>query len=165
MALVALTALLAGCFRLDTEAGVRAQLRTWLFLAQTRHFTSRSTCTAAIFETISGELRGSGPLRRVADLDSGQRLLAKGHAVAFELPGLTPNMVSEALMSVNLSEGLGLISSFVGPSQACMTEAFQNDVYLALMSPDTVMIYDPSHNALVLLHRPSQIAFFLRGNV
>ncbi len=165
MALVALTGLLTGCSRLDTEAGVRAHIKTWVFLAQTRHFTSRSTCTAAIFDTISGELRGSGPVRRVADLQSGQRLLAEGRAVAFELPGLTPNMVSEALMSVNLSEGLGLISSFVGPSLTCMTEAFQNDVYLALMSPDTVMIYDPSRNALLLLHRPSQIAFYLRGNV
>ena len=74
-------------------------------------------------------------------------------------------MVSEGLMSVNLYDGLGLISSFVGPAQACMSEAFQSDVYMALMSPDTVMIYDPASNALLLLHRPSQIAFFMRGNV
>ncbi|ASP22633.1 lipoprotein [Antarctobacter heliothermus] len=160
-----LMTLLAGCFRLETEAEVRAHLNTWVFLAQTRHFTVRSTCTAAIFDTISGEVRSSGPVRRVEDLSNGQRLLAEGRTVAFELPGLSPNEVSEALMSVNLSEGLGLISSFVGPSQACMTEAFQNDIYLALMSPDTGMIYDPSRNALVLLHRPSQIAFYLRGNV
>lgn len=165
MALLALATLLAGCFRLDTEAGVRAQIKTWVFLAQTRSFTSRGTCTAAIFDTISGELRGSGPVRRVNDLHTGQKLLAEGRAVAFELPGLTPNMVSEALMSVNLSEGLGLVSSFVGPSMKCMSEAFQADVYLALMSPDTVMIYDPGSNAVLLLHRPSQIAFFLRGNV
>ena len=54
---------------------------------------------------------------------------------------------------------------FVGPSRACMTDSHQADVYMALMSPDTVMIYDPGSNALVLLHRPSQIAFFMRGNV
>ncbi len=161
----ALGGLLTGCFRLDTEEAVRAQLGGWVFLAQTRDFTSRGTCTAAIFDTISGELRASGPLRRVDDLHAGQRLLSQGRAVAFEIPGMTPNMVSEGLMSVNLYEGLGLISSFVGPARACMDASFQADVYLALMSDETVMIYDPASNALVLLHRPSQIAFFLRGNV
>lgn len=163
--LVALAALLTGCFRLDTEEAVRAQLGGWVFLAQTRVFTSRGTCTAAIFDTISGDLRASGPVRRVGDLRAGQHLLSQGRAVAFEIPGMTPNMVSEALMSVNLSEGLGLISSFVGPARACMDPSFQADVYLALMSDETVMIYDPATSALVLLHRPSQIAFFLRGNV
>ncbi|MBV7393849.1 hypothetical protein [Mameliella sediminis] len=163
--LVLLAAMLAGCLRLDTEEEVRAQLKGWLFLAQTRVFVSKSTCTAAIFDTVSGELRASGPLRRVEDLRSGQRWLEQGQAVAFEIAGASPNAVSEALMSVDLSGGLGLISAFVGPSQSCMDERFQADIYLALMSEETVMIYDPAGNALVLLHRPSQIAFFLRGNV
>lgn len=163
--LVLLAISLPGCLRLDTEDEVRAQIAEWVFLAQTRHFTSRPTCTAAIFDTISGALRSTGPVRPVMDLRSGQGLLADGRTVAFELPGLTPNMVSEALMSVNLYEGMGLVSSFVGPSRACMTDSYQADVYMALMSPDTVMIYDPGSNALVLLHRPSQIAFFMRGNV
>ncbi|SMX49489.1 hypothetical protein [Maliponia aquimaris] len=164
-ALVALLGALAGCGPLDREETVRAQVRTWVFLAQTRSFTSRSTCTAAIFDTVSGELRTTGPVRRVTDLRAGQRALAAGQAVAFEVTGMTPNSVSEALMSINLSGGLGLVSSFTGPARSCMSEAFQHDIYLALMSEDTVLIYDPGSNALLLLHRPSQIAFFLRGNV
>lgn len=155
---------LAGCFRLDTEEEVRSLIRDWVFLAQTRSFTSRPTCTAAIFDTISGSLR-SGPVRSVTDLRAGVRLLDEGRTVAFEVPGLTPNMVSEGLMSIDLAGGLGLVSSFVGPSRACMSDQFQQDVWMALMSPDTVLVYDPGQDALLLLHRPSQIAFFLRGNV
>ena len=155
---------LSGCFKLDTEDEVRSLIRDWVFLAQTRDFTSRPTCTAAIFETVSSSLR-SGPVRSVTTLRDGVRLLSEGRAVAFEVAGLTPNEVSEGLMSLDLPEGLGLVSSFVGPSRAFMSESFQQDAWLALMSPDTVLIYDPSSNALLLLHRPSQIAFFMRGNV
>jgi hypothetical protein len=164
-ALGGLLGLLTGCLRLDTEAEVRALLKTWVFLAQTREFTSKGSCTAAIFDTVSPSLRGSGAVWTVTDVRSGLRRVEQGQAVAFDLPGISPNEVSEQVMSISLSDGLGLISSFVGPAQACMGDQFQSDVYLALMSPDTVMIYDPTQNALLLLHRPSQIAFFLRGNV
>jgi hypothetical protein len=163
--LMALVLLLSGCFRLDTEQEVRSLLKGWVFLAQTRTFTSRATCTAATFETVSPSLRSSGPVRAVRDLRTGLEQMNRGQVVAFEVPGLSPNEVSEHLMSISLSGGLGLISSFIGPSLACMNDQFQADVYLALMSPDTVMIYDPARNTLLLLHRPSQIAFFLRGNV
>lgn len=156
---------LAGCLRLDTEEEVRSLLKTWVFLAQTRDFTSRSTCTAAIFDTVSPSLRSTGPVRVATDLRSGLRMVEQGQAVAFDVPGLSPNDVSEQVTSISLSGGLGLISSFVGPSRSCMDDQFQADVYLALMSPETLMIYDPARNALFLLHRPSQIGFFLRGNV
>ncbi|MGP6085825.1 hypothetical protein [Antarctobacter jejuensis] len=164
LACLTLISALSSCFKLDTEEEVRRLIRDWVFLAQTRDFTSRPTCTSAIFDTISSSLR-SGPVRSVSTLRDGAQLLAKGQAVAFEVPGLTPNEVSEGLMSLDLSGGLGLVSSFVGPSRNCMSEPFQQDIWLTLMSPDSVMIYDPSSNALLLLHRPSQIAFFLRGNV
>lgn len=163
--LSALPLLLAGCGPLDREEEVRARIRDWVFLAQTRSFISRSTCTAAIFDTVSGALRTSGPVRAVDNLRSGAREVDAGRIVAFEVPGLTPNAVSEGLMSLNLAGGLGLISSFTGPARACMDEAFQRDVYLALMSPETVLVYDAGGDALLLLHRPSQIAFYLRGNV
>ncbi len=155
---------LTGCFKLDSEDEVRRLIRDWVFLAQTREFTSRPTCTAAIFDTISPSLR-SGPVRSVSSLRDGARMLDDGQTVAFEVPGLTPNEVSEGLMSLDLSGGLGLVSSFVGPSRTCMSAPFQQDIWLALMSPDTVLVYDPTSDALLLLHRPSQIAFFLRGNV
>lgn len=156
---------LAGCLKLDSEEALRARLATWVFLAETRAFTSRVSCTAAVFDTVAGGLRMTGPVQLVANLREGQGLLAEGRVVGFEIAGLSPNALSEALMSVDLHGGLGLVSSFVGPAQACMDEGLQQDVYLALMSPDTLMIYDPGRNAVLLLHHPSQIAFYLRGNL
>ncbi len=157
--------LLAGCFRLDTETEVRALLQTWVRLAQTRDFTSRPTCTAAIFDTLSTAVLRDGPVQVATDLRAGVKMLTEGRPVAFDLPGQSPNAVSERVMSLDLANGLGLISSFVGPARACMDDRFQADVHYALMSSDTILIYDPSHNALMLLHRPTRIAFYLRGNV
>jgi hypothetical protein len=155
---------LAACLRLDTEEEVRAQVKTWVFLAQTRTFVSKPTCTAAIFDTISPDVR-SMAVRRVSSVRSGLRLIQEGRTVAFDVEGLTPNDVSQQMMSMNLSEGMGLVSSFIGPSRVCMDDQFQVDIYYALMQPESLVIYDPGSNALGILHRPSQIFFFLRGNV
>ncbi|MBP0481126.1 hypothetical protein [Sagittula salina] len=157
--------LLASCiFALDEEEALRVDLKRLVYLAQTRSFTSRSTCTAAIFDLASDQVRSQG-MRIVSDVRSGLRLVKEGRVVAFDVPGLTPNMVSEQVMSMNLYAGLGLISSFVGPSKDCMDDQFQVDVYYALMTPDSLTIYDPERNALLLLHRPKRLLFYLRGDV
>jgi hypothetical protein len=156
--------MLAGCFALDREEEVRAQVGDWVFLAQTRRFVSKPTCTVAIFDVVSEAVRGTR-VRTATSLREGLGKVARGQTVAFVMPGLSPYAISEGLMSLDLSEGLGLLSSFVGPSRACMDDVYKADVYQALMSPDTLTIYDPGSNALLLLHRPSQILFFMRGNV
>ncbi len=160
-----LLALLPGCFSLDEEDSVRGQLAEWVFLAQTREFTSRPTCTAARFEVISDQLRSTGGPRRVTTVREALPLLKAGRAVAFDLPGVSPAQVSEQLSSLDLPQGLGLISAVIGPSRACMEDVFAADLHAVLMSPDTLMIYDPGGNAVLLLYRPMPIAFFVRGNV
>lgn len=156
--------LLAACFPLDKEEALREELRNFVWLAQTRRFESQSTCTAAIFDLASTGVR-SARVRVVSDVRAGIELVKQGRAVAFDIPGKTPNMVSEEMMSINLYEGMGLVSSFIGPSLACMDDQFQVDAYYALMTEDTMAIYDPGMNALMLLHRPKQLLFFMRGNV
>jgi hypothetical protein len=155
---------LGGCFALDREDEVRAQVGDWVFLAQTRRFVSKPTCTVAIFDVVSEAVR-SRRVTTVSSLREGLRKVGQGRTVAFDLPGQSPNAISEGLMSLDLSEGLGLLSSFVGPSRSCMDDAYKADVYRALMSPETLTVYDPGSNALLLLHRPTQILFFMRGNV
>lgn len=164
LACLALVLSLPGCFAMDKEEEVRAQVASWVFLAQTRTFVSRSTCTVAIFDLISDGVRLQD-VRIVDDLPSGLTAIKEGRTVAFEIPGATPNAVSEGLMSIDLAEGMGLLSSFIGPQQACMDDQFQVDVYYALTVPETLTIYDPGSNAMMLLHRPTKILFFMRGNV
>lgn len=165
VSLVALT-LSAGCWwlPLDQEDALREDLQRYVYLAQTRRFTSKGTCTAAIFDLVSAGVR-SKTVRTVSDIRSGMRLVKEGRVVAFDIPGLTPNMVSEQAMSVNLYAGIGLVSSFVGPSQDCMDDQFQVDVYHALMSPESLTIYDPNTNAIMFLHRPRQLLFVMRGDM
>lgn len=155
---------LSGCIALDTEEEVRVELAGYVFLEKTRQFVSRPTCTAAVFEVISEGVR-SQRVKQVDDVRHGLRLVREGRVVAFDLPGLTPDGVSQALMSISLSDGMGLVSSFTGPANACMDDHMQLDFYFALMDPETLTIYAAQTNALMLLHKPSQLLFFLRGNV
>ena len=155
---------LAGCFPMDKEEALREELQTLVYLAQTRRFTSKSTCTAAIFDLVSDRVR-SKTVRTVSDVRSGLRLIKEGRVVAFDVTGANPNEVSEQLMSLSLEQGVGLLSSFVGPSLDCMDDQYQVDVYYALMAPESLAIYDPGANAIMLLYRPKRLLFFLRGNV
>lgn len=164
VALAAL-AVLPGCFALDEEPALRDEVAQWVFLAQTRGFTSRRTCTAASFDVISDQLRVTGGPVRVTSVREGVQALKAGRAVAFDLPGRSPAEISEEVSSLDLPQGLGLISSVVGPSRSCIAKVFATDLHRVLMSPDTLMVYDPGGNAVLFLYRPMPVVFFLRGNV
>ena len=61
---------LSSCLPLDKEEEVRAELSGLVYLAQTRRFTSKPTCTAAIFDLASSSVR-SQAVRIVSDVRSG----------------------------------------------------------------------------------------------
>ncbi|MFZ7090122.1 hypothetical protein [Primorskyibacter sp. 2E233] len=156
-ALVGLTA----C-QLDTEQEARKIVAPWIFLAETEQFTSEKDCTVARFAVVSAEVRRTrGPVI-MNSVRAAIPLLQEGRTVAFDIPGLTPNQVSEQLMSINLFKGLGMLASFVGPGKRCMDDTFAVDAYTVLMSSDTMMIYDPVTYSMVLLYRPAKVAFFMR---
>lgn len=158
-----LALVLTGC-ALDEEEDVRALMRNWVFLAQTQHFVSQIRCTVAVFDVVSPDLRVTGA-RKVDSVGGALTLLNRGHAVAFVMPGLTPSEISQQLMSLSLPNGLGMITAVTGPARECMEEAVEIGVYLALTSPDSVMVYDPANDAVMLLYGPGQLAFFIKGNV
>ncbi|MCT4559679.1 MAG: hypothetical protein N4A61_16655 [Pelagimonas sp.] len=156
---------LTACQQLDEEEALRAQLKEWLFLAQTKHFNTKTTCTTAVFELASNAIRSSGP-RVVTDLREAVTYLKKERAVLFDLPGMTPSEISEGVMSLDLPTGLGLVSSGVGPYLDCLEEGpIMNGFYAVLTSPETITIYDPAQNALLMIYPPESVALFMRGNV
>jgi hypothetical protein len=162
--LLALLALVftASC-DLDTEEAVKAQLSGRLYILETMHFTSKGSCTAAVFTLALGEFRKPYPL--ATSLETAMARVKAQQTVQFALAGLTPHQVSEAIMSRDLSNGLGLISSGIGPARDCMDEKIMRGYYRVLMSPAAQMVYLPQENALLLLYPPEKLAFFLRGNV
>ncbi|MFW2544598.1 hypothetical protein ACN2XU_18335 [Primorskyibacter sp. 2E107] len=159
--LVTALAVLMGC-QLDTEAEARQLMAGWVFLAETEVFHSDADCTIGRFSTISPELRARRGPAVVESVRAAIPHLENKQVVAFDMPGVTPNQISEQLMSINLFKGLGLLSSFIGPGKRCMDDVFAQDAFTVLMSTDTTMIYDPVNYALVLLYRPLNKAFFVR---
>ncbi|WP_425099462.1 hypothetical protein [Tropicibacter sp. S64] len=161
--LMLLTALavLVGC-KLDSEEEARRMVSAWIFLAETEVFHSETDCTVARFATISPQVRGTKGPKVVHGVREAVPFLEEKRTVAFDMPGVTPNQISEQLMSINLFKGLGLLSSFIGPGKRCMDDVFAQDAFTVLMSTETTMIYDPQNYALVLLYRPMNKAFFVR---
>ncbi|MFW2587650.1 hypothetical protein [Sagittula sp. SSi028] len=155
--------LLAGCGPLDREETLREELASYFYISKTLRFESQGQCTAAIFQLVSQGTRR--PVAVVSDVRAGLRLIKQGRVVAFDVTDATPNEVSEQVMSISLEEGVGLISSFIGPAMECMDDQFQIDAYYALTTPDTLAIYDPAANAFMMLHRPNRLLFFMRGTI
>lgn len=153
---------LAGCFPLEEEAEARQRANQWVFLAQTRRFAVQSDCAVGVFDAVSPMLRQSRGAKPVTSVRAALPFLEQGRAVAFDMPDVSPNEISEQLMSINLFKGLGLLSSFVAPARRCMDDVFAADAVTALMSPDTTLIYDPKTYAIVLLYRPGPLAFYIR---
>ena len=157
-----LAIILASC-ALDSEEDVRSALLLWLDLDKTLDFSSRSTCTVAVFSVKSAFVGPS--IVRAESIKDGLEHSRAGAPVVFALPDMSPNAVSEAIMSQDLPSGLGLLSSGVGPALSCMSEQTQRGFYAAIMASDAMTIYDPGGNVLIVLQGPEKRAYFLRGNV
>lgn len=153
---------LSGC-TLDQEDSLRAALKEWLPLAETRFFTSQATCTVAVFGLRS--LQPGSRVARASSINEALRLLRNGRVTWIDLPGHSPNVVSELIMSSDLGRGLGLLSNAVGPAQRCMDDALGRDFYRILTAPEAWMVYDPTGKAVILISPVDRAALFLRGNI
>lgn len=155
---------LAGC-TLDKEEKLRAELASWLELKETLEFSSKATCTAAVFRLETTDI--SDRISRVNSVDTAVQYLKGGRTVVFDMPDASPNTVSEWVMTGNLETGLGLLSNGVGPAQRCLSDRAGIAFYNAIMSPEARMVYDPEGNAMTVVHVQSEVplAIFLRGNV
>ena len=152
---------LAGC-AMDREADVRAQLANWVKLGATSYFKSTMECTAGVFETASDY--PSASLQIVRTVRQGLMLLGHDIAVAFEIAGQTPTLVSEAVMTADLPQGLGILSSGVA-AKGCMNDPLVRSYLSALHSERAILIFDPASNVLAVLDRDGQRIFYARGNV
>lgn len=160
--LATLSALLSGC-ALDEEMALRSQLSKWIYLSETLFFTSEVTCTVAVFDLARPEI--SSKIPRARSIDTALIRVRKGQPVLFDIAETSPNEISEQLMSRDLGKGLGMLSTGVGPVKDCMADEIAYGYYQILMSPDTRTVYDAAGNALLMVYPPSNLAFFLRGNI
>ena len=157
--------LLTACRALETQATALERAGAWVFPGEVVWFHARRDCAVLVITTLSDQLKATGGPVLVGSVGAALPRLEARQTVAFNMPGLTPNDVSQRLMSRDLPTGLGLLGSFLNPAKRCLDEAGGLAVQRALLSPDAVLIFDPAARALGLFHRSEGRLYFLRTGV
>ena len=160
--LICLALLSLGACKRDTPEEARARTEHWLHLGEQVHFHASPYCAVAVYRLTRDEARGT--LFHVSDVDRAMWHVDRNNPVAIHQAGRSPNDFSQELMSHNLPQGLGLLSSATGPRE-CMTETIARGVYAILMTPGAWTIYDPSSDVLILVDFRRNYAVYMRGNV
>ncbi|KIC11495.1 hypothetical protein RA19_05480 [Leisingera sp. ANG-M1] len=153
--------LLTGC-TLDKEEEVRMLLSEWTEIGETFFFESSSSCTAAVFHT-SEAPRITSLLDRARSVETGMKMLAGGKPVVFRVSGKSPNAVTEAIMSRNLPQGIGILNSGLAGVN-CMNEVVKGVYYRAILNPESNLVFVPESHAMVVLDKQAMAMIYVRGD-
>lgn len=146
--------------RLDDTDSARAVLAEWLWPEQAMYVTSTAKCTAAVFRLdVLGLRPGTVQTRRPRD---GIAALQGGQAVAFVGPDLSPDRVSQDVMSADLPTGIGLLSVAMA-ARPCMTDEIAIGINRLMLQPGVATIYAPSQRVLVLVDASERRAVLMRA--
>lgn len=145
---------------LDQETEVRSQIAQWVSLGDTLYFYSRVNCTAALFDIKATRI--TSMIKKARTVEAGMRSIEQGQAVAFEIAGMSPNRVSETIMTENLPQGLGVLSSGIA-GRACMAQEMEVAYFNALLDPTSVMIFEPQEKFMGVFDRRNRRLFYSRG--
>ncbi|CRL09240.1 hypothetical protein [Phaeobacter italicus] len=150
---------LAGCAMQD-EAQARAAVGDWVQLGETQYYFSRRNCAAGVFEIKATRI--SSRLPKARSIKAGLRLLDNNSPVAFEVAGLSPDMVSLEVMSADSTRGNSILrSGIVGKD--CMLDDVSDAYLKALLHPASVLIYDPTEPFMAVVDRQNRRLFYAQG--
>lgn len=150
---------LGGC-SLDQEEEVRLQIQDWVKLGDTRYFFSRVNCTAALFDVKATRI--TSMVKKAGDIEAGMRAITENKPVAFEVGGMSPTQVTEAIMTLDLPLGLGVLASGTG-GKDCMAVEMEEAYYNTLHDPTSVLIFHPEARFMAIFDRRNMRLFFSRG--
>lgn len=136
---------LAGCA--PSEADLRAELGQWFKLAEADHFKTTWDCVAAEFVTETDGRKKA--LRPTGDMAKALKMLKNDERVAIEVPGWTPNEISEWIASRDLAMGIAVVTAGAS-AQSCMSEMMKTHYYEALHSREAVVVFDRPENAIII---------------
>ncbi|MFW8593501.1 hypothetical protein [Cribrihabitans neustonicus] len=161
LCLLAALAALSGC-ALDEETALRARLAGWVELGETYFFRSSMSCTAAVFHT--GESpRITSLVERARSLETGMKMLGEGRPVVFAVAGKSPNALTEAIMSRDLPQGLGVLNSGLA-GLSCMSDLVKAIYYQAIRNPASKLVFVPETRAMLVLDRQAMALIYVRSN-
>lgn len=150
---------LSGCF-FETEASLRKDLEQTVYLRDALYFRDRLGCTAAMY-SLYARYPKAGVLQ-VGDMYGALHMLGRGRPVAFTM-GLSPNEISKQVRDHEERAGLGIVTAGAAGVAMCMDEDMQHLLYDAMLSPDTLTIFDPNTKVLTLIDWPNKRAWALRA--
>ncbi|MFS4580274.1 hypothetical protein [Phaeobacter sp. C3_T13_0] len=150
---------LAGC-ALQDEAAARAAVRDWVQLGETQYYFSRNNCAAGVFEIKATRI--SSVLTKARSIPAGLRQLDDNNPVAFEVEGLSPNMVSVQVMTLDQGRGNRIFAAGI-VGKDCMLEEVSQAYLLALLDPTSVLIYEPRSKFVAVVDRANRRLFYAQG--
>ncbi|AHD09016.1 hypothetical protein PhaeoP75_01288 [Phaeobacter gallaeciensis] len=150
---------LAGC-ALQDEAAARAAVGDWVQLGETQYYFSRRNCAAGVFEVKATRI--SSLLTKARSIRAGLRHLDNNKPVAFEVEGLSPNMVSVQVMTMDQGRGNGIFAAGI-VGKDCMLEEVSRAYLIALLDPTSVLIYEPRARFMAVVDRTNRRLFYAQG--
>lgn len=153
-----LITLLTGC-SLDKSAEVRVFASEWLKVTEVQRFKSRMRCSAAVLRLEENGIKDS--VVPVSGAEQAAFLISHGIPVALQVTGRTPHELSSALMSEELSRGLGLIGVVTGAT-GCMEDAVAAGASELVNTPGILTLYDPKRYTVIFVDAQRRTAVYLR---
>jgi len=156
---LAALALVAGCQRED-EAAQRAWLGQWFSLGETRAFDAQRGCAVGLYELVTEEVKSA---LAVTDSVAGmQREIAARGAAALDMPGQGADMAMVAMANHHRPTGMAMRRAGL-EARDCMSETSESAFRHALDDSATVLVWDETRGALILLARTMGYLIVVQG--
>jgi len=152
-------ALLSGCQRED-EAAQRAWLGQWFSLGETQAFAARRGCAVGLYDLVTGQVKSA---LAVTDSVAGmQREIAARGAAALDMPGQGADMAMVAMANHHRPTGMAMRRAGL-EARDCMSEMSESAFRHALDDSATVLAWDETRGALILMARAAGYLIVVQG--
>jgi hypothetical protein len=159
VACLAALALLAACQR-EEEAAQRGWLGQWFAIGETLAFDARRGCAVGLYDLVTGQVKSA---LAVTDSVAGmQREIALRGAAALDMPGQGVDMAMVAMVNHHRATGMAMRRAGL-EARACMTEVSESAFRHALDDSSTVLVWDETRQALILMARGAGYVIVVQG--
>lgn len=161
--LLAVGLALSACAR-DRETRVRGLLEPWFYLGDTLHFTSRRTCTAAMFRIAID--RPKPGLAVADDPEAARAALARTGVAALRMVGSSPHdLTDQLLLSGDGSFGRQALHAGALGGPCLEGTPAGRAFFLALTRPGATLAYEARNAGLIILDPVGMRLFYVAGDV
>ncbi len=161
MILAGLAVWLAGACARDDEAAMRARLMRWFSPGDTLAFKASSSCAAGLFELNDFNVKSAMP--QVQTVPEMLSILKRRDAVALNDPTQPPDMALVELANAERATGMRMRKAAL-ESRDCMDDRIQSAFSYALTDPRSVLAYDSTNEALMLLYPQAGVLVVAMGS-